>query len=134
MEIAIMKRTLLTLALLIVGATASAAELTLFSQENFHGQRLVAHDSIRNLANSGFNDRASSVVIRDGTWQLCDDAYFRGHCVTLQPGDYPSLRAIGLNNSLSSAREIGGWGPQPGRGRGWDRGARPYNYDPSWQQ
>jgi len=109
-----MKRTLLVAGLLLASATACAAELTLFSGDHFSGERLQANDAIANLANSGFNDRASSVVIRDGAWQLCDDAYYRGRCVTLQPGRYPSLREIGLSNRVSSAREIGSWGKPPG--------------------
>ena len=97
--------------------------------ENFGGQRVVANDVIQNLANSGFNDRASSAIVRDGSWQLCDDAYFRGRCVTLRPGEYPSLRAIGLDNSVSSARELGGWGPPPGQANGgWGGGARAILY------
>lgn len=116
-----MKRTLLTLALLFAAAGASAAELTLFGQQNFNGRRFKANETVPNLDQTGFNDRASSVVIRDGVWQLCDDAYFRGNCVTLQPGRYPSLRDMGLNNRVSSAREIV---DRRGRGEGRGRGAR----------
>jgi hypothetical protein len=124
-----MKRTLLAVALLASFASASAAELTLFGRENFGGRRLAANDAIPNLANSGFNDRASSVIVRDGVWQLCDDAYFRGACVTLQPGRYPSLNAMGLGNRVSSVREVGGWGPPPGQGGGhWGGGARAVLY------
>ena len=124
-----LKRTLLAAALLLAGASASAAELTLFGQDNFEGRRVRANDSIVNLANSGFNDRASSVIIRDGVWELCDDAYFRGRCVTLRPGRYASLREIGLDNRVSSAREMGGWGPPPGQGNGgWGGGARAILY------
>lgn len=116
-------------AMLAASAIATAAEISLFSQENFGGQRVVANDVIQNLANSGFNDRASSAIIRDGSWQLCDDAYFRGRCVTLRPGEYPSLRAIGLDNSVSSARELGGWGPPPSQANGgWGGGARAILY------
>lgn len=130
-----MKR-LLAVVMLAAGATASAAELTLYARDNFNGKRLRAHDTIANLANSGFNDRATSVVVRDGVWQLCDDAYFRGRCVTLQPGRYRSLREIGLNNRISSAREIGDWGQPPrpgpggggGPGGGWGGGSRAVLY------
>ncbi len=113
-----MKPTLLVAAMLVAASTASAAELTLFENDNFNGQRVVADDAIQNLASSGFNDRASSAIIREGTWQLCDDAYFRGRCVTLNPGRYPSLGQMGLNDRVSSAREIGNWGAPPGPGRG----------------
>ena len=92
----------------------SAAEITIFENDNFNGRRIAANDSIPNLANSGFNDLASSVVVRSGSWQLCDDAYFRGRCVTLQPGSYPSLNNMGMNDRVSSVRELGGWGPPPG--------------------
>ena len=30
---------------------------------------------------------------------------FGGRCIILRPGNYPSLREMGLNNRLSSARE-----------------------------
>lgn len=122
-----MKRTLLAAALLFATAGASAAELTLYGGQDFRGRELRSNQSIFNLANTGFNDRASSVIIRDGVWQLCDDAYFRGHCVTLQPGRYPTLREMGLNNKVSSARELGGWGPPPHEGR-WGRGSRAVLY------
>lgn len=109
-----MKRSLLAIALLLAAASASAAELTLFGRPDFNGRRFKSNDSIVNLDRTGFNDRASSVVIREGLWQLCDDAYFRGHCVTLRPGRYPSLRDMGLNNRVSSAREVR---PERGEGR-----------------
>ena len=117
-----MKRTLLAGALLIAGAsvTASAADLTLYGRQDFRGRELRANDTIVNLDHSGFNDRASSAVIRDGVWQLCENARFRGHCVTLGPGEYPTLRAMGLNNRVSSAREIRDWS----RDNRWGREGR----------
>ena len=119
-----MKRILLAIASLLVGTMSYAAELTLFSNDGFRGEQFRANDTILNLANSGFNDRAQSAVIHDGVWQLCDDAYFRGRCVTLQPGRYPSLRDMGLDNSVSSAREVSDWGPPPERGGHWGGGVR----------
>lgn len=119
---------LLATALMLATATASAAELTLFGRENFSGRRFQANEAISNLDRTGFNDRASSVIVRDGSWQLCEDAYFRGRCVMLQPGRYSSLREIGLSDRISSVRELGGWGEAPrheGRGEGrWGGGSR----------
>lgn len=114
----------------LVATMASAAELTLFEHDNFSGRRFAVHDAVSNMAGVGFNDRASSVVIRSGTWQVCDDAYFRGHCVRLQPGEYPSLRRMGLNDRISSARELGGWEPrQPSTGGHWGEGVRAVLYE-----
>jgi len=123
-----MKRIALTLCLLALAGAANA-QLTLFENDNFQGKRFDVRGAIDNLGNTGFNDMASSVVIRSGSWQLCDDAYFRGRCVTLQPGEYPSLGNMGLNDRISSAREIGGYGGPPPQGGQWGGGARAVLYE-----
>ena len=92
---------------------ALSASLVLYEQESFRGASLVEDQSISNFANLGFNDRASSVVIRSGTWQLCTDTQFRGRCETLPPGEYPTLRSMRLENQVSSVREVG-WQHGPG--------------------
>ncbi len=98
-------------------AAAVAQEITLFEGENFSGRRFAANSSMPNLDATGFNDRAASAIIRAGTWQLCSDAYYRGNCVTLEPGNYSTLGAMGLSNRLSSLREIG-WNSGGGGGGG----------------
>ena len=103
-----------------------AQDIVLYQGENFSGPRFASNESVADLARVGFNDRASSVTIRGGSWQLCSDSYYRGQCVTLQPGDYPSLGAMGLDNAVSSLREIGwnGGGGGPGRRPGRRRTRR----------
>jgi uncharacterized protein YcfJ len=54
----------------------------------------------------GFNDKASSVTVSGQPWEICDDIGFRGHCIVLRPGDYPTLREMGMGNRISSARQI----------------------------
>jgi Beta/Gamma crystallin len=126
----LMKITIFVVCLALVATMVSAAELTLFENDNFNGRRFGVNSSVSNLASAGFNDRASSVVVRSGTWQVCDDAYFRGHCVMLQPGEYPSLRRMGMNDRVSSARELSGWEPrQPSAGGNWGRGVRAVLYE-----
>ena len=115
-----LKRFVVVLALAISPA-AFAQEITLFQYENFGGPNFRATNSISNLGDAGFNDRASSVRIRGGSWQLCSDAYYRGQCMTLQPGDYGSLRSMGLTNAVSSLREIG-WSGGGGMGGGGNPG------------
>ena len=101
--------------LMLLGVCGFAsAQVTLYERENFGGRAFRAPDSVANLDEIGFNDRASSVEVRGGRWQLCDDAGFRGRCVTLEGGQYPSLRAMGLDRRVSSVRELG-WTPD-GRG------------------
>jgi hypothetical protein len=98
---------------------AAGADIVFYESDGFRGRSFVANQTISNFANVGFNDRASSVVIRSGTWQLCSDAFFRGRCVTLAPGEYPNLRSMALENQISSARELewlggGGGAARPG--------------------
>ena len=98
---------------------AMGADITFFELDGFRGRSFAANQSISNFANIGFNDRASSVIVRSGRWQLCSDAYFNGRCVTLAPGEYPTLRSMQLENQVSSARElewIGGGTPGGGAG------------------
>jgi hypothetical protein len=121
---------MLAVSLALVVATTAAAELTLFEHDNFAGRRFMAPGTVNDLAATGFNDKASSVVVGRGTWQLCDDAHFRGHCVTLQPGEYPSLRRMGLNDRVSSVLELGGGGPPPSsRGGHEGEGGRAVLYE-----
>src|SRR5512147_291793 len=90
----------------IAASAASAQQIALFEHDNFNGRTFSANHAVQNLQFAGFNDLASSAVIRGGSWQICSDAYFRGNCVTLGPGNYPSLRAMGLNDRISSVREL----------------------------
>lgn len=92
----------------LVAATTAAAQVTLYSHEDFHGQQFTANGTVRNMDRIGFNDRASSVVVNGGEWQVCEDAYFNGRCVILRPGEYPSLDRIGLSNEISSIRPVEG--------------------------
>lgn len=91
----------------LVAATTAAAQVTLYSHEDFHGQQFTADGTVHNLDRLGFNDRATSAVVDGGNWQVCEDANFQGRCVILQPGEYPTLDRMGLENEISSIRPVG---------------------------
>jgi uncharacterized protein YcfJ len=97
-------RPVLALALLAALSAPALADVTLYEHEGFNGRSFSAERSVDNLATRGFNDRASSVVVTQQRWQVCDDAGFGGRCVVLEPGRYPSLKAMGLNDRVSSLR------------------------------
>jgi uncharacterized protein YcfJ len=92
----------------VLAASQAAAQLTFYSQEGLHGRAYSVNGTIDNLANAGYNDRASSAVIERGRWEVCEDAFFRGRCAILRPGQYPSLASVGLDNSVSSVRRVRG--------------------------
>jgi uncharacterized protein YcfJ len=85
----------------------AGAQVTLYSQPELRGQPYTVNGTIPNLDGSGYNDRASSVVVQRGRWEVCEHANFSGRCVTLQPGQYPNLGAMGLNDRVSSVRRAG---------------------------
>ncbi len=104
-----------------VAAAAHAGELTLYTDSNFSGQPLTLRGSTPDLAPLGFNDRTSSLIVRSGTWQLCEHANFQGRCMTFERGEYRALD--GFNDAVSSVREVNGGG-RDGRDERDDRGGR----------
>lgn len=94
-------------------AAAASAQVTLFEHDGFHGRTFTTDRPVVDFARFGFNDRASSVIVRSGRWELCDNARFGGRCVVLRPGRYPSLSAMGMNDRVSSVRRAGGPRPPP---------------------
>jgi len=111
-----MKRLLAAAAVLATFAQAAfAGEITLFTDRDFRGARVTIERDAYNLADAGFNDRASSMVVRSGVWQLCEHKDFGGYCAEFGPGEYRDLP--NFNDRISSAREVS-------RGRGYDRDDR----------
>ena len=102
----IIPKSALAAAALAIAAQATA-QVTFYERDGFAGDSFTTDNEIKNLARRGFNDRASSVVVRSRRWEVCEDARFEGRCVVLRPGQYPSLRAMGLNDRISSVREVG---------------------------
>ena len=92
----------------LTAMAAVAADITFYERDGMRGQSFTANGPVDNFDGTGYNDRASSLVVRNGSWQVCTDANYRGRCVTLARGDYPSLRSMGLDKSVSSARPVGG--------------------------
>ena len=101
-----MKRLIAAAAVLASLAPAAfAGQLTLFTDNDFRGKRITLSNIVTNLDDVGFNDRTSSIVVRSGTWQLCEHKDFGGYCAELRPGEYRTLS--GFNDKISSVREVG---------------------------
>jgi uncharacterized protein YcfJ len=92
----------------LAAAGHAAAQITLYEGEGYRGRSMTIDDRIGNLDRAGFNDRASSVIVERGRWELCEHPRFEGRCVVLGRGSYPSLREVGLNNQISSIRPAEG--------------------------
>jgi hypothetical protein len=98
-------QTALAIAVLCAAAQANA-EVTFYENPGFQGRSFSTEKKINDFARFGFNDRASSVTVTRERWEVCQDENFRGQCVVLRPGKYPTLAAMGLNDRISSVRAI----------------------------
>jgi uncharacterized protein YcfJ len=87
-------------------ASQASAQLTLYAGEGFHGPAFPVSGTVWNFDRTGFNDRASSAIVERGRWEVCEDEKFRGRCVVLRPGNYPSLSAMGMERRISSVRPV----------------------------
>lgn len=88
------------------GDDRDSAQITFYEREGFRGRSFSTETEIRHLKRGGFNDRASSAIVEDGRWEVCEDSRYSGRCAVLRPGGYPSLAAMGLNNRVSSVRTV----------------------------
>jgi len=86
--------------------TQAMAQVTFYENENYGGRAFTTQGQVDNFQRSGFNDRASSVLVTKERWEVCEDSQFGGRCVVLRPGRYPSLGAMGLNDRISSVRTV----------------------------
>ena len=100
----------------VLGAIATASfagQMTVYPQPGFQGQGLTTSDAMTDLGRSLFAAQASSAVVTDGTWEACTEAYFRGRCTQLVPGNYSNLGAS-LGGMIVSVRQLA-YDPGPTR-------------------
>ena len=90
----------------LVLATQAAANITFYEHDGFRGRAFTTDKQVWNFERYGFNDRASSVIVERGRWEVCTDARFEGRCVILRQGSYDSLSGLGVNDRISSVRPV----------------------------
>ena len=93
-------------ATLLAVAGAAAAQVVFYENEDFGGRTFSTEDAVPNLRDHGFNDRASSIRVERGRWEVCENSGFGGRCVLLRSGNYPNLAAVGLQDRVSSVRRV----------------------------
>ncbi|MES2163834.1 MAG: beta/gamma crystallin-related protein [Pseudomonadota bacterium] len=90
--------------LLGAAAAAQAGDITLYTREHFGGPALQLHGSEPDLDKLGFNDKTSSVIVQNGTWEVCENKHYKGKCLVLEKGEYAQLK--NFNDMMSSVREV----------------------------
>ena len=77
----------------------------LFEGPDFSGRRVPIQTDAPSLYRRGFDDQASSMVIREGRWQVCTGEGYDGYCRTFDPGEYADLRRF--DNRIGSLKRVG---------------------------
>jgi hypothetical protein len=75
--------------------------LVLFDAIDFRGESLVVYENTPALR--GFVNRAGSVKVYGGAWQICDAIDFWGRC-EMVTANVPDLGRLGFRNKISSVR------------------------------
>jgi hypothetical protein len=81
------------------------AAIALFSEENFYGDIRDVFDPFVTLKDIGFNDKARSVAVFAGQWELCEHRNFTGRCVFITE-DVSDLGWFGLAGRVTAVRPI----------------------------
>lgn len=82
------------------------SRLVLFDRTNFRGDARNVTNGTSNLGSAG--DRARSVQVYGGTWELCEGAFRNARCVTVSDS-VSDLRSLGFRSGVGSAREVAGY-------------------------
>jgi hypothetical protein len=99
-------KTIVASVLALAVTSAYAGQITLYERPDFQGRYMVANDGITAVQRQALGDTAASIVVVDGTWEVCTGADFRGRCTQLMPGNYPGID-ITLNGRVASVRQVG---------------------------
>jgi len=86
--------------------TTAMAQVTFYEGEGFRGRAFTTNKQMSDFRRSGLNDRASSVVVDGGRWEVCEDPGYEGRCMVIRKGSYDSLQRMGVNNRISSVRRV----------------------------
>ena len=86
------------------GGEREMPRIELFDGTNYRGDSIVVSGATPDLR--ARRDKAASVRVYGGEWELCDREDFRGPCVTIED-DVPDLKRVGLRDKVSSARPLG---------------------------
>ena len=91
-------KTALAAAIALV-ATQVSANITFYEHDGFRGLAFTTDRPMNNFGNQRFNDRASSVMVDHGRWEVCADARFEGRCLVLPGGKLRIAKWIGYERS-----------------------------------
>jgi beta/gamma crystallin len=91
---------------LCAAAAAGAADIQIFTAPHFTGAEITLRGETPDVSGLGsFHEQAASLVL-NGRWEVCTQPEYRGDCVVLGPGRYPTLAAP-IHHRIGSLRPLG---------------------------
>ncbi|WP_300377170.1 beta/gamma crystallin-related protein [Henriciella sp.] len=102
------------------GRHSAGGEAIVYAHPDFTGQSLRVTHAIPHLNRYRFNDKASSIRVTGGSWEVCVDPNYRGRCeiITYREGQ---LNQIRLNDKITSIRPVAHRRDRWNRDDRWDR-------------
>jgi hypothetical protein len=82
----------------------SAVEV--YTQPNFRGFAMKLDDAEEAVARRVEDEGISSLIVHEGTWQLCSRGDYNGYCRTFEPGRYPRLGRLD-GQPIGSLKRVG---------------------------
>jgi hypothetical protein len=83
----------------------SVSSIELYARPGFEGRTFRAEEDMETLARTGVDRRVFSLIVNDGSWQVCSQPHYGGYCRVLEPGQYEDLGR--MSGQISSVRRIG---------------------------
>lgn len=119
-------------------ASAAASSITLFSEYDFTGESVTLRRDVDNFAHfPPWNDRAVSMVVNSGTWEICKHAGYRD-CTIVRGGQVGDLGHLGFYKQISSIRALDSFGRNDRRDGNhrdrWDRDPWDDHRHPGWDR
>lgn len=81
------------------------AQAYLYDFPNFQGEGVNAQGDIPDLGRNNFRDKATSIRILSGRWEICSGTGFTGDCEVIE-SDVWDLETLNLNNQIASMRPV----------------------------
>ncbi len=80
-------------------------DIEMYAGTAYRGRRMRLSEDRDALGDDRYGLGISSLVVNEGTWQLCTRPGYEGRCEVFEPGSYPDIGRI--NNRVASVRRIG---------------------------
>ena len=84
---------------------AGVSSIELYSRPGFEGRAYQTEQDMDSLAATGLDRRVNSVIVNEGSWQVCSQPNYRGFCRVLEPGQYDDLGR--MSGQIGSVRRLG---------------------------